>query len=332
MASRLSAGFAAKQLGFGRRRSSSPRHIGRVRCRRATASCCSAACWTSMPRSVDGDGTPRRRRHRIQAVSQGVIHEVGDDLSGCRQSRIARRDRRRATAGIDTHADAGGVDDDVGTGHVADDARRTPALDSDAACSARSAFRLSTVMSAAPARPSASITERAAPPAPMTAMRAPRRRHPLVPARRRIRRRRCWNRRGSSPSQLTVLTDRNVRAAGSSRSTALATVGLVRHRDRQTAQIRGQPHRVERVRGPPERHVERGVHPVDTGGVEGRLVDDRREAVRDRRADDAGDPGSDLRRVMASGLQQSQLPGTARRSPRAARTLRRTHDCRLRRR
>ena len=63
---------------------------------------------------------------------------------------------------------------------------------------------------------------------------------------------------------------------------------LVRRRHRQPGDAE-RAHRRQRFVGASGRHVEGDVAPVDAGGIEGRLMDDRRQRVPDRRPDQRGD-------------------------------------------
>ena len=96
-------------------------------------------------------------------MSARVVDDVGDDLiASC------------SIAGshgisLDAHADRRCVDDDVALGESLGGRPTTPMPPAnDAAASARSVERLTTVIDAAPARATASTIARAAPPAPST--------------------------------------------------------------------------------------------------------------------------------------------------------------------
>ena len=118
------------------------------------SSCCSTAWWTSMPRPSTAR-QPARRGGPQQRRLERVVHEVGDDLAGAQQRRVERQL-------VGAHADRRGVDDDVGAGDVV--GRADPGRPAPARRPPRPAprVRLTTAMSAAPARPSASTTLRAA--------------------------------------------------------------------------------------------------------------------------------------------------------------------------
>ena len=169
---------------------------------------------------VDGPAA-RARRGAQERRLERVVHEVGDDLA-----------RDAAAAGSNgtslvAHADRRGVDDDVRAAPTSSTAPTRAAGASAAAATARSAVRLTTAMSAAPARPSASTTLRAAAPAPSDdhapaldgdaggGQRGDESVAVGAVADQRGRRHRT-----------TVLTDRNAAAAGASSSTAAATSAL----------------------------------------------------------------------------------------------------------
>ena len=134
-----------------------------------------------------------------------------------------------------------------------------------ASCAARSAFsseRFSTVMSLVPARPSASITERAAPPAPMIATRAASTSMPISAQRRHES-----GAVGARPDEdVAVPADRVDRLQRTCRRVEPidrgGDVGLVRHRHRHATDAE-HAHRLDRRRAVARCHVERGVRPVD---------------------------------------------------------------------
>ena len=67
-------------------------------------------------------------------------------------------------------------------------------------------------------------------------------------------------------------------------------VGLVRHRDGEPGEAEGA-RRLHRVAAPPRRHREREVDPVQAGFPVRGVEDRGRTRVRDRVADEPGDPG-----------------------------------------
>ena len=129
----------------------------------------------------DGSACRARRRSErpcasapsSQAVSQRVVHEVDDHLSG-RNKQPGTADRRSRRPASDPHADTGGVDHDVGTAMsptsptaaTVGEARRASAA-SIGACDSPPRCRVG-------ARSSERVDHRAGrAPAPMTATRAP---------------------------------------------------------------------------------------------------------------------------------------------------------------
>ena len=160
----------------------------------------------------------------------------------------------------------------------------------DAASAARCWSRLTITISTTPARLSASTIERAAPPAPSTTTRA--RSTSTSSARSES------TKPGPSveapsvePSsrRTTVFTDRSVDAAGSTSSTAAATsalCGVVTARP----PIAERAHRRHRRRAVARRDLERNHAPVDPGGIEGGVVQRRRQRVPHRRSDHGRQP------------------------------------------
>ena len=262
-----------------RRRLSSPLGSGRWP---VHSSCCSTAWWTSMPRpstvsqpAASAAAQPRR--------AQRVVDEVGDHLAGPQQRRIGRQLGR-------PHADRGGVDDDVGTTSMSA-AAPTRATRGERRRPRRPVLgdRLTTTMSAAPARPRASITLRAAAPAPSTHTVSPTRRRRLRRASRRSRRPSVeWP--ASAPSGSAnhrvdaVQGDRRRREAVDRRGHRL----LVRRRDRQTRRVPSVRIASSAAAAVAGGDVEGDVHPVEIRRRERRVVDRRRQAVGDRRADQRG--------------------------------------------
>ena len=175
----------------------------------------------------------------------------------------ARRRRRTVAAG---HAQRGGLDHELGLGHIGrptPPARPRPA--SAAAVSARAAVRFTTTTSAAPASARASVTARAAPPAPITTTalgrrgRTPRRvagRPGTLPV--------GGVTRPASPSRQRDAVDRAQPAGhrGARRRPAAKACLLVGHGHRQPGDPQG-PHPGEGGGGRPGRHGERHRHPVE---------------------------------------------------------------------
>ena len=143
-----------------------------------------------------------------------------------------------------------GVDDDVGAGDVGGRADPRRRGQRGGLGGPLDGVRLTMAMSAAPARPTASTTLRAAAPAPTTGDGATAdARRPMRRARRRTRRRRCCGRPAARPTRPTVFTDRNAAAAGASDVDGRGDVLLVRRRHRQPAEPQGA-HRRQRLRPP----------------------------------------------------------------------------------
>ncbi len=157
-----------------------------------------------------------------------------------------------------------------------------------AAASARSAERLTTVIAAAPARVKASTIARAAPPPPST--------HTLRPLNVDT----LSRQRGDESFTVRAVALQSAVADGYDgvdaskcrcrRIELVDQVGdgfLVRHRDREASKAE-HAHRVQRRARSAGLDLERGVHPVDSGGGESGIVKRGREAVTHRAADDGG--------------------------------------------
>ena len=215
-----------------------------------------------------------------------VIDEVGNDLTAPQQSWIARHVGVCCVDDRHAHADARGVDHDVGAGDVADDADRCclretccllgtvtgPVQHRDVGC-ASSAQRIDHRSGGTPGpdhRDLSSIDLDAS----------------------------CCQRRhetravGTRPDEfVTVPADGVHRVQGPRcRIETIDCTGdifLERHRDRQASDPE-KAHR--RQRRSCIGDVKRGIRPVDAGCVECGLVNCRRQAVRHRRADDRSDP------------------------------------------
>ena len=239
---------------------------------------------------VDDRGAPAAGR-REQRRLERVVDEVGDDLARpqrARRDRAASAVRRPMPTGVAFTTSVGGR---RRGGPIGPRRPSAPAASAAAAAAA----------SAAPgARPS---TRAPAPRERERDRRGPRRprraRAPRAPAGR------CPASRERAQEALAVgrvAGEPAVARAGSpcSRCASAAAsavsssqrgrgVGLVRHRDRQADEAE-RAHRVERAAALAVGHLERDVDPVETErGVRG-VVQDRRQRVPHRVADDAGEP------------------------------------------